>query len=248
MKTKLSVNLNKIALLRNARGSNYPSLKDFANRAIDCGVDGLTLHVRPDQRHATCKDAYTVSELCKSNNIEFNLEGNPFSLKKGNFEGFENLARNTNPEQVTLVPDEEKQITSNHGWKNGAHDEELTKIIERLKIQHRVSIFIDPNIDCVDYATSMYSDAVEIYTGPYAKSFKAKEYKNQIEDIKSVSQYAKSKGLLVNAGHDLNLENISKLVETNLIDEVSIGHAITVDSLNFGFETTLSKYIKLIKG
>ena len=143
---KLSVNLNKIALIRNSRGSNNPSLIDYASQCIELGVDGLTLHPRPDHRHATSEDAINLSKLCKDHNIEFNLEGNPFSIPDGAFIGFQELCAQANPHQVTLVPDNLQQITSDHGWQPGFLDNELKGFIGSLKDSNaRTSLFIDAN-------------------------------------------------------------------------------------------------------
>ena len=143
---KLSVNLNKIALIRNSRGSHNPSLLEYANKCIELGVDGLTLHPRPDHRHATSEDAISLSKLCKDNNIEFNLEGNPFSMPKGDFIGFKDLCAQAKPDQVTLVPDDLQQITSDHGWQPGFFDNKLRSFIGCLKdFNARTSLFIDAN-------------------------------------------------------------------------------------------------------
>ena len=130
---KLSINLNKIALLRNARGENYPDLKYFANKAIDLGVDGLTLHPRPDHRHATSKDVIEISKIANNRGVEFNLEGNPFSKPNNEFQGFCELVEIISPDQITLVPDSIDQITSDHGWMPGSHDDELINVIKNLK-------------------------------------------------------------------------------------------------------------------
>ena len=143
---KLSVNLNKIALLRNARGENYPDLKYFANKAIDLGVDGLTLHPRPDHRHATSNDVIELSQLAKERGVEFNIEGNPFSKPNNEFKGFCELVEMIAPDQITLVPDTINQITSDHGWMSGSHDEDLKTVIRLLKKKSnnaKISLFID---------------------------------------------------------------------------------------------------------
>ena len=136
---KLSINLNKIALLRNARGEGNPSLEDFANRAIDLGVSGLTLHPRPDHRHATSEDVISSSQLCKNRQVEFNIEGNPFSMPLEPFKGFVNLVKECQPDQITLVPDLPNQITSDHGWEPGDHDNKLKELIYELKVITKIS-------------------------------------------------------------------------------------------------------------
>ena len=248
---KLSVNLNKIALIRNSRGNDNPSLTDYAYKCIELGVDGLTLHPRPDHRHATSQDAINLSKLCKENNIEFNLEGNPFSMPKEEFIGFQELCAHTNPEQVTLVPDDLQQITSDHGWQPGFLDDELNKLIRSLKDSNtRTSLFIDANVDSVEYAQEIGFDRIEIYTGPFAKFLEEEDHvnlslckSNIIECINS----AKKSMLGVNAGHDLNLDNLPHLIECGSVDEVSIGHAIITDALKFGFDNTIMKYIRAVR-
>ena len=246
-KTNLSVNLNKVALLRNARGSDYPSLVDFAKSCMEYDICGLTLHPRPDERHALSSDVIDLANLCKGNNLEFNIEGNPFNIENGSFRGFENLVKDIRPYQATLVPDEDNQITSDHGWTNGDHDKELKLIVERLREDCTfVSLFIDANIESVDYALELGVNAVEVYTGPYAKLNKDKRV-SYIDEMNDIFKYVKSNKLKLNAGHDLNLENLPNLIDLNIIDEVSIGHAIITESLIHGLDKVLSQYIKIIR-
>ena len=248
---KLSVNLNKIALLRNSRGNNSPSLQDYAKLAIKLGVDGLTLHPRPDHRHATSNDAKEISKICKDNNLEFNLEGNPFSLPENDFLGFKELCNITCPNQITLVPDTLDQVTSDHGWQPGHLDDELVKFLEEIKKQNsRTSLFIDSDPRSVDYAAQLGFDRVEIYTGPFAHFLETKNFNLFNQTKKSIIECiakAEEFGVGVNAGHDLNLENLPHLKECGIIDEVSIGHAIMTDTLKFGFSDTIMKYIKVIR-
>lgn len=253
---KLSINLNKIALLRNARGEGNPSLEDFANRAIDLGVSGLTLHPRPDHRHATSEDVISSSKLCKNRQVEFNIEGNPFSMPLEPFKGFVNLVKECQPDQITLVPDLPNQITSDHGWEPGDHDNKLKEIIYELKAispKSRVSLFVDStkngeaNLEAVDYAALMGANSIEIHTGYFAQCIGKQDFAIS-SLIKSIIQKANQFNILVNAGHDLNLLNLPELVRIGGIDEVSIGHAIIVDALNFGFDDTIKKYIDITKG
>ena len=246
-KINLSVNLNKVALLRNARGSDYPSLVDFAKLCMNHDICGLTLHPRPDERHALSSDVIDLANLCKESNLEFNIEGNPFNIEKGSFRGYENLVSDIKPYQATLVPDKEDQITSDRGWLRGGHDDELKLIIERLREDCEfVSMFIDANIESADYALEMGVNAVEIYTGPYAK-LNNDERIPYIQEMHETLKYIKSKNLKLNAGHDLNLENLPALIDLKIIDEVSIGHAIITESLIHGLDNVLSKYIKIIR-
>ena len=244
---KLSVNLNKIALLRNARGESYPDLKYFANKAIDLGVDGLTLHPRPDHRHATCKDVINLAKLARERGVEFNIEGNPFSKPNNDFIGFCELVEIINPDQITLVPDEIDQITSDHGWLSGSHDDELKNIIKSLRetSNANISLFVD-HIYGVEYASLMGANLVEIYTGKFSKGIKENKL-SVITDIKEILNRALELNLLVNAGHDLNLNNLHYLVEMGNINEVSIGHAIIIDSLHYGYEETISRYLEIIR-
>ena len=246
-KINLSVNLNKVALLRNARGSDYPSLVDFAKLCMNHDICGLTLHPRPDERHALSSDVIDLANLCKESNLEFNIEGNPFNIEKGSFRGYENLVSDIKPYQATLVPDKEDQITSDRGWLRGGHDDELKLIIERLREDCKfVSMFIDANIESADYALEMGVNAVEIYTGPYAK-LNNDERIPYIQEMHETLKYIKSKNLKLNAGHDLNLDNLPALIDLKIIDEVSIGHAIITESLIHGLDNVLSKYIKIIR-
>ena len=246
-KTNLSVNLNKVALLRNARGSDYPSLVKFAKSCIEHDICGLTLHPRSDERHALSSDVIDLANLCKENSLEFNIEGNPFNTEKDSFRGYENLVTDIKPYQATLVPDEDHQITSDHGWIRGGHDKDLKSIIRRLcEDCSYVSMFIDANVESVDYALEMGANAVEIYTGPYAQLNKD-ERVSCIEEMYEIFKYIKSNNLKLNAGHDLNLENLPDLIDLNIIDEVSIGHAIITESLIHGLDNVLSEYIKIIR-
>ncbi len=251
---KLSINLNKIALLRNSRGNNNPSLIHYANECIALGVDGLTLHPRPDHRHATSEDVISISKLCKRNNIEFNLEGNPFSLPDGDFLGFYELCKISTPSQITLVPDSLDQVTSDHGWQKGYCDNELKDFVLNIKkLEYtptmRISLFIDADISSVEYAAEVGADRIEIYTGPLAYEYENgnSEKCNTIEhNIHLCIEKAKELRLGVNAGHDLNLYNIPVLKNCGIINEVSIGHAIMVDALKFGFHDTIMKYIESV--
>ena len=245
---KLSVNLNKIALLRNARGENYPDLNYFANKAIDLGVDGLTLHPRPDHRHATSKDVMNLAKLSKERHVEFNIEGNPFSKPNGDFLGFIELVEIIKPNQVTLVPDEVNQITSDHGWSEGNHDDELIDAIAQIRNSSKdskISLFID-DIEGVAYANRLNVELIEIHTGKFAKNI-SDGNELIVDEVENIVKTAQEMGILVNAGHDLNLENLKYLVMMDNINEVSIGHAIIVDSLLYGYEDTLRKYLKIIR-
>ena len=253
---KFSLNLNKIALLRNARGENNPSLEDYANYAIDLGVDGLTLHPRPDHRHATSEDVISLSKICKERDVEFNIEGNPFSKSAHPFQGYVNLINTCQPDQATLVPDLPNQITSDHGWESGDHDDDLINVISNLNDLCKntsISLFVDnlknnyTNLDAIDYALKVGANTIEIHTGEFSKLIDLNDLTINTK-LEELIYAAKDKNLMVNAGHDLNLINLPHLVKIGGVNEVSIGHAIVVDALNYGFEDTIKRYIEVIKG
>lgn len=252
---KFSLNLNKIALLRNARGENNPCLEEFAILAINLGVDGLTLHPRPDHRHATSDDVISLASLAKSRNIDFNLEGNPFSEGFKKFMGFNNLVEVCQPEQITLVPDMPDQITSDHGWESGDHDQKLresVKLLKSLSSHSQISLFVDQlkgnkaNIDIIDYAQDMGVDGIEIHTGQFSKCIETGDL-SIISSLSELISKTNSTDLFVNAGHDLNLMNLPELIKIGGVNEVSIGHAVIVDALKNGFEDTIKSYINTIK-
>ena len=232
--TRLSVNINKIATLRNARGGNVPNLVKMAEDIQKFGADGITIHPRPDERHIRYSDAI---DLGKSVKKEFNIEGNP--IKK-----FIDLVLNVKPTQVTLVPDSIDQITSNAGWDTKIHQKKLKEIISEFKSNGiRTSIFVDPNPKMVEYAKKTGTDRVELYTESFAVGFEngnLKVIKNFIE----CSKIANSLEMKVNAGHDLNLKNI-EYFSTNMpfLDEVSIGHALISESIYLGIDNVINLYI-----
>mgnify|MGYP001408653009 FL=1 len=243
--TKLSVNVNKIAWLRNARGENRPNLLETSKILVDCGVDGLTVHPRPDLRHITPDDVYDLSNLCKNSNIEFNIEGNPYSEKAKDYPGFIQLVKEIEPDQCTLVPDAPDQLTSDHGWQiDGKDHNVLVNIIEELKTDKtRVSLFVDPDIKQIENIKSIGANRVELYTGPYASN----PILEVLSSYETSYNYAKSIGLDVNAGHDLDLENLKPFLDRAPVDEVSIGHALISDALIYGLDTVTKKYLDLCK-
>ena len=234
METKLSVNINKIATIRNARGGNTPNLVKVA---IDCerfGAQGITIHPRPDERHITTQDVYDLNKVVKT---ELNIEGYPD-------ERFMQMIAELKPAQATLVPDPPHVLTSNAGWDTKANLEWLTKLIAEIKSHGvRTSIFVDTDLVNIEYAAKTGVDRIELYTGPFAEEF-------PIDATKSISSYinaanlATSLGLGVNAGHDLSLENL-KFFKENIpqLAEVSIGHALISDALYFGLENTIQRYL-----
>ncbi len=232
--TKLSVNINKIATLRNARGGNIP---DVTKAAIDVqrfGADGVTVHPRPDERHIKYKDVYEIKNIITT---EFNIEGFPIDK-------FLKLVEEVLPTQVTLVPDPPDALTSNQGWDIKKHFDFLEPIVSHLKSNGiRVSIFIDANPSIIEYAVKVGTDRVELYTEPYARMYEEGKREEAIKPFVATAKVAKEAGLGLNAGHDLNLENL-KYFHDNIpwLDEVSIGHALISDALYFGLENTIMLY------
>ena len=240
--TKLSVNVNKIAWLRNARGENRPNLLEMSKILVDCGVDGLTVHPRPDMRHITPEDVFDLSNLCKSSNIEFNIEGNPYSEQTSSYPGFINLVKEIEPDQCTLVPDKPDQLTSDHGWEiDGKDHNVLVDIVEDLKVNEtRVSLFVDPNLKQIENIKNINADRIELYTGPYALN----PTLEVLSSYETSFKYAKSIGLDVNAGHDLDLNNLEFFAKSvNGLLEVSIGHALISDAIYMGLENSVQRYL-----
>jgi pyridoxine 5-phosphate synthase len=233
--THLSVNINKIATLRNARGGNNP---DVIKVALDCekfGADGITVHPRPDERHITYKD---VQDLKKVLTTEFNIEGNPTEEK------FVRLVLETKPHQVTLVPDAQGQLTSDHGWDTVNNQDYLIKTIALFKgAGIRVSIFVDPVAAMVEAAATTGTDRIELYTESYAKAFTNGLQEIAVTPFKEAAILAHQLGLGINAGHDLDLQNLAFFKKSiPHLDEVSIGHALVCDSLYLGLHNTIQLY------
>ena len=236
--TILSVNINKIATLRNARGENYPNLLNTALDIVNFGAQGITVHPRPDERHIRYKDAI---DLKKNIPCELNIEGNP--IRK-----FVNLVNEVKPAQVTLVPDTEDAITSNSGWDTVTNYSFLKEIVDSFKSNSiRVSIFIDPDIKMLEGAKKINADRIELFTGPYAKRF-PNDRNLAVEKYIKCSEVANDIDIEINAGHDLNQNNLKFFCQSvNNIKEVSIGHALVTESLYNGLESTIKSYLKILK-
>ncbi|MCP9236061.1 pyridoxine 5'-phosphate synthase [Lewinella sp. JB7] len=235
---RLSVNLNKVALIRNSRGANFPDLIKVARDCERYGAQGITIHPRPDQRHARYDDVAALKEVVTT---ELNIEGYPT-------EKFLDVVLTTRPDQVTLVPDEPGQLTSDHGWDTMKRADELRPIIGRLRNAGiRTSIFVDPDPKMLDGALAIGTDRIEFYTGPYAHAYDT-DRDGAVAPFASASAHAAALGLGINAGHDLNLDNlayfVSKLPD---LQEVSIGHALVVDALYFGLENTIQLYLNRLE-
>jgi pyridoxine 5-phosphate synthase len=232
--TRLSVNINKIATLRNARGGNLPDVIKAAIRIQEFGAEGITVHPRPDERHIKYSD---VRELKPVITTEFNIEGNPIPR-------FMELVLSVKPHQVTLVPDAPDVLTSNAGWDTITHKEFLTEIISEFKQNGiRTSIFMDTDLSLIEAAAYTGTDRIELYTEAYATSF-AKGDKKAVEPYIKAAKFAHNLGLGINAGHDLNLQNISFFIQkVPHIDEVSIGHALISEALYLGLENVIGQYL-----
>lgn len=242
--TVLSVNLNKVALLRNARDIGIPSVIEAAEIAIQAGAGGITVHPRPDQRHIRPTDVYELAEMLK---VEFNIEGNPFSAKEEDYPGFIPLVRQVKPAQCTLVPDDPNQKTSDHGWDLKRDGDRLIPIISELKdVGVRVSLFIDPDKEQIKRAPETGTDRIELYTEEYARAYERGNVETVFDQYQQAAGLAQKLGLGINAGHDLNLENLAKFCSIPDILEVSIGHAITADALKMGLGNAVKAYCDLL--
>ena len=237
--TRLSVNINKIATLRNSRGGENPNLLDVAKDCERYGADGITVHPRPDERHIRYADVYALKKIVTT---EFNIEGNPLEAS------FVDLVLSVKPEQVTLVPDALGQLTSNHGWNTIEHQALLIKIIRPFREAGiRVSIFVDPVLEMIEAAVATGADRVELYTEPYATNFESNPV-DAVSNYRKAAFRAHQLGLGVNAGHDLSLENLAYFkANVTPLDEVSIGHALICDALYYGLENTIQLYKRQLK-
>ncbi|MDQ6903276.1 MAG: pyridoxine 5'-phosphate synthase [Bacteroidota bacterium] len=233
--TKLSVNINKIATLRNSRGGNNPDVIKAAIDIQNFGADGITVHPRPDERHIRYADVFALKKIITT---EFNIEGNPKEQK------FVDLVLANKPDQVTLVPDAEGQLTSDHGWDTKKNKDYLVEIISVFKKEGiRVSIFVDPDVEMVIGAKETGTDRVELYTEGYARQYSNGKRKEAIDPYIIAAKKAHELGLGINAGHDLDLQNL-KFFSENIegLSEVSIGHALIIDALYFGLENAVQLY------
>lgn len=235
--TRLSVNINKIATIRNARGGNTPNVLEAAINCQKFGAQGITVHPRPDERHITRKDVYDIKPHIVT---EFNIEGYPD-------ENFIKLVIDVKPDQVTLVPDDPTQLTSDHGWDTMKHKEYLKETIARFQAAGiRTSIFVDPDLKMVEGAKETGTNRIELYTEPYAKLYPIDPIK-AVTPFKEAAKLAKSLGIGINAGHDLSLKNLRFFYDhIPYIDEVSIGHALIADALYLGLRNTITEYLSCL--
>ncbi len=240
---RLSVNVNKIALLRNSRGGNIPDVLQAARTCLEAGCHGITVHPRPDARHITHHDVFNVGGMLRAGfrAAEFNIEGYPSPE-------FLDLVCKVRPDQVTLVPDPPNVLTSSQGWDLSERNAWLKDVIRRLHDNAmRVSLFVEPNPAVIQRAKDFGADRVELYTGPYARAFNSPERGPILDQHRESARIAKSVGLGINAGHDLNLKNLPLYVKTvRGLTEVSIGHALINDALYMGLKRTVGLYLKAL--
>jgi pyridoxine 5-phosphate synthase len=245
--TLLSVNVNKVAVLRNSRGGELPSVLHAAAVAISAGAGGITVHPRPDMRHILPADVRDLAKLV-ANKVEFNIEGNPFASARGDYPGLLALVKETRPTQVTLVPDGDGQITSDHGFNLQQDAERLRTVISELKpFCERISLFVDQDVKNLALVQELGAQRIEIYTGPFADSFEGGNTTSDLAACFNTAQQAQMLGLGVNAGHDLNQKNLPLFLATlPMLQEVSIGHALFNDALYDGLFATVQSYLRVI--
>lgn len=246
--TRLSVNLNKIAVLRNSRGGTRPDIVRAAEAVIAAGAQGITLHPRPDMRHVHPDDVRALAKVI-AGRVEYNLEGNPFAAPRGAYPGFLALVEEARPDQVTLVPDGDGQITSDHGFDLAGDLQRLAPVCERLRgLGARISVFVDAGSHLgFEAAKAIGIDRVEIYTGPYADGFAKDAYQDALADCRLTHDAALKVGMQVNAGHDLDQQNLGPfLAFLPKVAEVSIGHALIDDALYGGLADTVRSYLAVI--
>lgn len=238
--TVLSVNVNKIALLRNSRGRDFPRVLDFVEQVITLGVRGITVHPRPDERHITRQDVYDIRDcLTAHTHVEFNIEGYPSA-------DFMRMVLEVAPAQCTLVPDKPGQLTSDHGWHVADNKALLQEVLASLRgAGIRSSLFIDPSPSAIALVPEVGADRIELYTEEFARQFATPEQQVMFEQYRLAALQAQQLGIGINAGHDLDLQNLAKFLEIPNILEVSIGHALVVESLQFGLPAVIARYLAI---
>ncbi|MCC8620156.1 pyridoxine 5'-phosphate synthase [Xanthomonas vesicatoria] len=249
MTTQLSVNVNKIAVIRNSRGGHDPDVVQAARTCIAAGAHGITVHPRPDQRHIRADDVLALSALTREHGVEFNIEGNPFAPSRDGYPGLLELCRTTRPEQVTLVPDSDGQLTSDHGFDFAQDTTQLSELIGAFKaLGSRVSLFVDAGNPRLAQAGALGADRVELYTGPYAQAYASGQPQPELDLFANAARRATTAGLGINAGHDLSQANLGDFL-TNVpgVLEVSIGHALISEALYAGLDATVRAYVQLLR-
>ncbi|GAA5067355.1 pyridoxine 5'-phosphate synthase [Lysobacter panacisoli] len=252
--TVLSVNVNKIAVLRNSRGGGEPDVVRAAHACLDAGAHGITVHPRPDARHIRADDVLALAELTRARGVEFNLEGNPFAPPRPGYPGFLALCEQARPAQATLVPDGDAQLTSDHGFEFVRDAATLRPHVDALKaLGCRVSLFADAHTEAgrmgITHAADVGADRVELYTGPYAEGFASGSGTAIAAQFAEAARRARDVGLGVNAGHDLSQENLGFFLQhVPGVLEVSIGHALIGEALYQGLATTVRSYLEILSG
>jgi pyridoxine 5-phosphate synthase len=248
MATALSVNVNKIAVLRNSRGGTEPDVVQAAHVCLDAGAHGITVHPRPDARHIRAEDVFALAVLTQSRGVEFNLEGNPFAPPRAGYPGFAALCAQTRPAQATLVPDGDGQITSDHGFDFSGDVAPLRDRIAELRaLGCRVSLFVDAGCPDIERAADVGAQRIELYTGPFAEAFAQGDASAALALCAQTARRAQAVGLGVNAGHDLSEANLAVFLRgVPDVLEVSIGHALIGEALYRGLETTVRRYLDAI--
>ena len=247
--TVLSVNVNKIAVLRNSRGGNAPNVVHAARACLDAGAHGITVHPRPDARHIRADDVLALAKLCQERGVEFNIEGNPFAPPREGYPGFHALCAQAMPAQATLVPDGDAQLTSDHGFDFAVEADRLRPHVAALKqLGCRVSLFADAGAGFdAEAAAATGADRIEIYTGPFAEAFESGDAGAALAACADAARRAQAAGLGVNAGHDLSQANLAAfLAGVPGVQEVSIGHALIDESLYAGLDATVRAYLRIL--
>lgn len=250
MSTRLSVNVNKVAVLRNSRGGGTPDVTRAALTCLEAGAHGITVHPRPDRRHIVAEDLPPLAGLCARFGVEFNIEGNPFAAPRAGYPGLLALCEQVRPAQVTLVPDGDGQLTSDHGFSFDGDTTALAlQVAAFASLGCRVSLFVDAGGDGLERARDIGADRIEIYTGPYAEAHASGNAQSALDACVATARQAQALGLGVNAGHDLSQVNLADFVEAvpELL-EVSIGHALISEALYAGLERTIHRYLDLLSG
>lgn len=246
--TVLSVNLNKVAVLRNSRGGALPGVARAGEVCLDAGCAGLTVHPRPDQRHIRADDVRALARVVAGRG-ELNIEGNPFAAPRDGYPGFLPLCREVRPTQATLVPDSDAQLTSDHGFDLARDAARLRSIVRELKaLGCRVSLFVDSRADALEHVVEIGADRVEIFTGPYARAFEGGDPDDELARCASLARRAHALGIGVNAGHDLSQANLARFLgSVPHVAEVSIGHALFGEAIYDGLATTVGRYLAITR-
>ena len=247
-RTALSVNVNKIAVLRNSRGGNEPDVVRAAATCLQAGAHGITVHPRPDARHIRAEDVLALVALCRTHQVELNIEGNPFAAPRPGYPGLLALCRAARPAQVTLVPDGDGQLTSDHGFDFQHDNQQLAELIAAFKaLGSRVSLFVDADNPLLEHAAQVGADRIELYTGPYAAAYEQGNPDTSLALFAEAARRAAGVGLGINAGHDLSQYNLTAFLrQVPAVQEVSIGHALISEALYDGLHSTVQAYLAAI--